>query len=334
MERVYHFGPERHPLRTAIHQPASEGSMIGFAVSRALRVVITLWLIVTAVFFATRFSGDAIDYIGGDGLTTEARQALVAYYGLDRSMMTQYWLFLSSMLDGNFGTSLIERRPVTTIFLERIWPSLSLAAGAIAVTMIVSIPAGVLAAIYRRSAIGSGIMALAFLGYAIPNFVLAILLLLLFSFTLQWLPSSGTGTPTHYVMPVLALSAFFIASLTRFTRNAMLDVLHQDYLRTARAKGMPERVVILKHGLRNALITILSVLGLQITMLIAAGSVTIETVFAWRGVGDLLVTAALRRDYPVLQFGVLAVSFAVVLINCLVDVAYAWADPRVRLAKS
>src|SRR5690606_17392186 len=180
----------------------------------------------------------------------------------------------------------------------------------------------------------SMIMGVAFLGYAIPNFVLAVLLILTLSFWLGWLPSSGNGSLAHFVMPVVALSAFYIASLTRFTRNAMLDVLSQDYLRTARAKGLAEPRVIFKHALRNALITILSVLGLQIAGLAAAGNVVIETIFAWRGIGEMLVTAALRRDYPVLQFGVIAVALAVILINTLVDLAYGAADPRVRLARS
>jgi ABC-type dipeptide/oligopeptide/nickel transport system permease component len=305
-----------------------------FVAGRVLRMLFTVWLIVTAVFFATRLSGDAIDFIGGEGIAPDARQALVAYYGLDQSMTTQYGRFLAAMLDGNFGLSLIERRPVTAIFLERIWPSLSLAAGAVAVTLLVGVPAGIVAAVWRGRLAGGVVMTAAFLGYAVPNFVLAILLLLVFSFSLNWLPSTGNGTPLHYVMPVLALSAFYIAGLTRFTRNAMLDVLHQDYMRTARAKGLPERTVILKHGFRNALVTVLSVLGLQVTALIASGSVTIETVFAWRGVGDLLVTAALRRDYPVLQFAVLALSCAVVVINGLTDIAYAAVDPRIRMGRT
>jgi ABC-type dipeptide/oligopeptide/nickel transport system permease component len=174
-------------------------------------------------------------------------------------------------------------------------------------------------------------MTVAFLGYAIPNFVLAILLVLTFSFWLGWLPSSGNGTAAHFIMPVITLAAFYIAGLTRFTRNAMLDVMSQDFLRTARAKGLPERIVIVRHAVRNALITVLTVLGLQLAVMIAAGSVVVETVFAWRGIGDLLVNSALRRDYPVLQFGVLAVACGVVIVNTLVDLAYGVADPRVRL---
>jgi len=295
--------------------------MFEFVISRVLRTCLTVAVIVTAVFFATRFSGNAIDFLGGEGLSAKDRQLLVEYYGLDGSYGEQFVRYIASLMDGNFGLSLIERRPVAVIFAERVWPSLQLLIG-------------IAAAIYRNSWIGNAIMGGAFFGYAIPNFVLAILLLLIFSFWLGWLPSTGNSTWLHFVMPVTALSTFYIAGMTRFTRNAMLDVLSQEYLRTARAKGLPERVVIFKHALRNANITILSVLGLQIAGLAAAGSVVIETVFSWRGIGELLVSAAIRRDYPVLQFGVLAVALAVIVINLLVDLAYGLADPRVRLGRN
>lgn len=308
--------------------------MAGFLIQRLIRTAITLFVIVTAVFFATRLSGDAVDFIAGEGLTTEGRAAMIEYFGLNEPVWYQYWRYLYGLLDGNFGLSFIERRPVATIFLERIGPTLELAGLALLVTLFISLPAGVMAATRRGTALDAGIMAASFIGYALPNFVLAILLLLTFSFWLGWLPSTGSSTPWHYVMPVATLAAFYVASLTRFVRGAMLDVLGQDYLRTARAKGVPEHRVILKHALRNALITVLSVLGLQVTGMIAAGNVVVETVFAWRGVGDLLVSAALRRDYPVLQFGVLAVACAVVVINTVVDLLYAAADPRIRLSRS
>ncbi|SSC69874.1 unnamed protein product [Ciceribacter sp. T2.26MG-112.2] len=308
--------------------------MFEFVISRVLRTCLTVAVIVTAVFFATRFSGNAIDFLGGEGLGAKDRQLLVEYYGLDGSYGEQFVRYIASLMDGNFGLSLIERRPVAVIFAERVWPSLQLLIGAVLLTLVVSVPAGIAAAIYRNSWIGNAIMGGAFFGYAIPNFVLAILLLLIFSFWLGWLPSTGNSTWLHFVMPVTALSTFYIAGMTRFTRNAMLDVLSQEYLRTARAKGLPERVVIFKHALRNANITILSVLGLQIAGLAAAGSVVIETVFSWRGIGELLVSAAIRRDYPVLQFGVLAVALAVIVINLLVDLAYGLADPRVRLGRN
>jgi ABC-type dipeptide/oligopeptide/nickel transport system permease component len=292
----------------------------------------TFFAIVTLTFFATRISGNQIDFVIGQGITDEDRVLLTRYYGLDGSVWTQYLAFLRAFADGQFGLSFLERRPVVDIVAERLWPSAQLLIAAISLTLVVSVPLGVLAALHRRSWIGSAVMTLAFLGYAVPNFVLAIFMVLALSYWLNWLPVVGNGSPAHFIMPTIALSAGLIAALTRFTRNAMLDVLGQDYMRTARAKGLPERLVILKHGLRNAGITILSVLGLQVAALAAAGSVVVESIFAWPGVGDMLVRAAITRDYPVLQFGVLSVAIAVIAINAAVDLAYAWADPRLRHA--
>jgi peptide/nickel transport system permease protein len=305
--------------------------MIEFLGSRLLRMAMTLWVIVSVVFLATRLTGNPIDFLMPEGLDAASRREMIAYWGLDRPVLEQYLLYWRSLLSGDFGLGLMERRPVSLIFTERFWQCASLLVATLALTIGVGVPAGVLAAVWRSDARGGGVLFAAFLGYAIPNFVLAILLLLVFSYTLHWLPSAGSGTIWHYVMPTLALSAYFVAALVRYTRNAMLDVLSQDYMRTARAKGLSEHRIILQHGLRNALIPVITVLGLQITTLVS-GAVVVETVFAWNGVGDLLVGATLRRDYPVLQFGVLVVASAVILVNLLVDLAYALVDPRVRLA--
>ncbi|MFT7028058.1 MAG: ABC-type dipeptide/oligopeptide/nickel transport system permease component, partial [Paracoccaceae bacterium] len=279
--------------------------MLRHAAATVFRMLMTFFVIVTLVFFATRLSGNPIDFVIGQGITEEDRVLLTEYYGLDGSIWTQYLAYLGTFTDGQFGLSFLERRPVADIVAERIWPSAQLLMTSIAFTIVVSIPAGVLAAIHRKDWIGSAVMTGAFLGYAVPNFVLATFMVLIFAYVLNWLPVVGNGTALHFIMPTLALSAGLIAALTRFTRNAMLDVLGQDYMRTARAKGLPERLVILKHGLRNASITVLSVLGLQVAALAAAGSVVVESIFAWPGIGDMLVRAALTRDYPVLQFGVL-----------------------------
>ena len=305
--------------------------MLAFLGGRLLRMAITLWVIVSAVFLATRLTGNPIDFLMPEGLDAASRREMIAYWGLDRSVAEQYALFWKSLLSGDFGLGLMERRPVAAIFGERLRQSASLLLATLGVTVALGVPLGILAALWRGQGRGQGVLLVAFLGYAIPNFVLAILLLLVFSYTLHWLPSAGSGSLLHYVMPTLALSAYFIAALTRYTRNAMLDVLSEDYMRTARAKGLSERAVILRHGLRNALIPVITVLGLQITTLVS-GAVIVETVFAWNGVGDLLVGATLRRDYPVLQFGVLLVAGAVILVNVAIDLAYAAADPRVRLA--
>ena len=305
--------------------------MLRFLASRLLRMVVTLWAIVTIVFFATRVSGNAVDFLMPDGMDAVSRQAMIAYWGLDKPVLQQYWSFWNGLLHGQFGIGLGERRPVVDILSARVWNSVSLLLTTLVVTICVGVPVGIVAALWRKSAAGSALLLAAFMGYAIPNFVLAILLILVFSFTLQVLPSSGSTTPLHYVMPTIALSAYFVAALIRFTRTAMLDVLSQDYIRTARAKGMSERQVVFNHALGNALIPVITVLGLQVTTLVS-GAVIVETVFAWNGIGDLLVSATLTRDYPVLQFGVLCVASVVILVNIVVDLGYAAADPRVRSA--
>ncbi|GHH03186.1 ABC transporter permease [Pseudodonghicola xiamenensis] len=304
--------------------------MLSYTLRTLTRMALTFFVIITIVFFATRLSGNAVDFVVGEGITSEDRALLIKYYELDQPLFTQYLAFLKSFTDGQFGLSFIERRPVSQIVVERLWPSAQLLLSAMGLTLLVSLPLGIAAALWRKSWIGSAVMVVAFLGYAVPNFVMAIVMVLVFSYWLNWLPVVGNGTPWHFIMPTIAMAGVLIAALTRFTRNAMLDVLGQDFMRTARAKGLPESRVILKHGLRNAGITILSVIGLQVAGLAAAGSVVIESIFAWPGIGDLLVSSALRRDYPVLQFGVVTVALAVIVINAAVDLAYAWADPRLR----
>ena len=305
--------------------------MVNFVMFRLIRMCVTIFALVSIVFFATRFTGDAIDYLMPEGLDPAGRSAMMAYWGLDRPLFEQYILFWRSIFEGHFGLSLLERRPVEIIFGERVTRSLLLLVGTLLVTIMIGVPAGIAAAVWRKSTLGSVILAVAFIGYSIPNFILAIMLILVFSFTLHWLPSSGAASLAHFIMPTMALASYFAAALARYTRNAMLDVLSQDYIRTARAKGLSESSVILKHGLRNALIPVVTVIGLQITTLVS-GAVVVETVFAWNGIGDLLVGATLRRDYPVLQFGVLVVASVVVIVNILVDCTYAALDPRIRLS--
>ena len=304
--------------------------MLSRTLRTLLRMTITFFVIVTLVFFVTRLSGNPIDFVLGEGLTAEDREILTRYYALDRPIWDQYIAFLRGFTDGEFGLSFIERRPVAEIVAERIGPSLQLLAAAMTVTLALAIPLGVVAAVWRDRWIGSAVMALAFLGYAIPDFVLAVFLVLTFAYWLNWLPVMGNGTALHFLMPTAVLSAALVAALMRFTRNAMLDVLGQDYMRTALAKGLPDSRVILRHGLGNAWITILSVVGLKLAGLAASGSVVVESVFSWPGIGDLLVSSAIRRDYPVLQFGVIAVAFAVIVVNTLTDLAYGLADPRMR----
>lgn len=307
--------------------------MTRYILRTLFKMAMTLFVIITLVFFATRLTGSPLETFLGEGLTQEDRELMIDYFGLNGSIWEQYLRYLRGVVEGNFGLSFLERRPVAEIVAERVWPSLQLLLASLALTLCVALPLGVLAAIYRSSWIGSAIMAVAFVGYAVPNFVIAIFMVLLFAFSWNVLPVVGNGTWAHFIMPTIAMSGVLIAALTRFTRNAMLDVLGQDFMRTARAKGLPETVVILKHGLRNAGVTVLSVLGLQIAGMAAAGNVVVEAIFSWPGIGELLVSAAITRDYPVLQFGVISVAMAVVVVNAVTDIAYAYADPRIRMAQ-
>lgn len=310
------------------------GQLLAIYIAKTLaKMVLVIFVIITVVFFATRLSGSPLDTFLGDGLTEEDRAIMIEYFGLNGSIWEQYVRYLRGVLEGNFGLSFLERRPVADIVAERIWPSLQLINSALGLAIVLAVPLGVLAAIYRKSWIGSAIMVLAFVGYAVPNFIIATFMVLVLSFTLNWLPVVGNASWAHFIMPTIAMAALPLATIARFTRNAMLDVLGQDFMRTARAKGLPEYIVILKHGLKNAGVTVLSALGLQIAILMASGSVVVEAVFSWPGIGELLVQSAITRDYPVLQFSVITVSIAVVVINALTDIAYGLADPRIRLAR-
>ncbi|MEQ9153362.1 MAG: ABC transporter permease [Parvibaculum sp.] len=304
--------------------------MLRYLSIRTVRALVTLWVVLTVVFVATRITGNTVDFLLPEGTDPESRAAIVRYLGLDRSLPEQYVIYLREFLSGNFGLSLYERRPVEVIYLERLGPSLALYTAALTFAMGLGLPLGIVAALKRNTRLAQGIVGVAFLGYAIPNFVLAILLLLIFSFHLGWLPSAGAATPWHFVMPTLAVGAGLLAAVVRFTRSSMLDVLGQDYLRTARAKGIAESAVVFRHALRNALIPILTVVGLQVTNVLGA-AVIIETVFAWPGLGEQIVQATIRRDYPTLQFGVIGFAAIVVTVNLAVDLLYSVADPRVRV---
>lgn len=293
------------------------------------KMALTLFAIITLVFFATRLSGSPLETFLGDGLTEEDRMLMIEYFGLEGSIWQQYVAYLRGMLEGNFGLSFLERRPVAEIVAARIWPSLQLLLSALAVTLCVALPLGILAALYRTSWIGSAIMALALVGYAVPNFVIATFMVLIFAFVLNWLPVVGNGTWAHFIMPTIAMSGVLIAALTRFTRNAMLDVLGQDFMRTARAKGLTRRQALMRHGLRNAMIPVLTIIGMQFSFLLA-GAIIIEQVFFLPGLGRLIFQSISARDLIVVESVVMLLVFMVILVTFLVDLAYAAVDPRLR----
>ena len=307
--------------------------MLDFLARRILGALATLCCVITAVFFATRLSGNAMDYLLPPGTDAQTNAAMVQQFGLDQPLWVQFFRFVGGLLHGDMGLSFYERRPVVDIYAERLPNTLQLFAYALLISVIAGVPLGIVAALKRGTAMGSAIMALAFIGYATPNFVLAIIMILVFSLKLHWLPSSGSMTALHFLMPALVLSALMLAEIIRFTRNAMLDVLGQDYIRTARAKGMPKFLVVGKHALRNAAIPVVTVIGLQVAGMVGR-CVVIEAVFATKGIGDLVVFAAIGRDYPVLQFGVILIATLVVVTSVLIDLLYALIDPRVKVTAS
>lgn len=304
--------------------------MISFVAGRTLRMLVTVFVVFTLAFFASRYSGSVIDSMFQYGCDAECRQGMLAYLDLNGSYLEQYGRFWSKVLDGNFGDSLYERRPVTEIYGERIGNTLKLFLAAYVFSIVVGVPLGILSAVRRGSGTSTAIMTVAFLGYATPNFILSIFFVLLFSFTLHWLPSAGNDTWVHFIMPVMALGLFMMASTLRFTRSAMLEVLSADFVRTARAKGLSDFVVVGKHALRNAAIPIVSILGLQAAGFIGA-VVLVESVFALRGIGDLVVRAAILRDYTLLQFGVIVWAGVATGVAFVVDVVYGMLDPRIRV---
>jgi ABC-type dipeptide/oligopeptide/nickel transport system permease component len=303
--------------------------MSTFLVRRSLRALLTLVVVLSAVFVATRLTGDPTLFLLPDDASPAMRSELRATLGVDGPLVTQYVAYLGALARGEFGTSYYERRPVADMLGERIGPTFLLAICSLALALALGIPAGILAALHRDSPLDRAVMTLSFSAYAVPNFVLGIGLIFLFSLTLRWLPSSGSGGWEHLVMPVVTLGASSAALLARLTRGSVLDTLYQDYVRTARSKGLAQRAVVLKHVMRNAFTPVLTVLGLQIGTIVA-GSVVVETVFAWPGVGRMIVRAVQQRDFPVLQFAVVVVAASVVVANLIVDLAYAVIDPRVR----
>lgn len=305
--------------------------MTRFWIIRIIRTVLTLWFVVTFTFVVLRTSGDpVVALLGAEAMPAEIAQ-FRAQWGLDQPLWVQYLRYFGQMATGHFGISYRDGRQVVDIIGERVPWTLLLGLVAYVVAAGVGIPAGIIAALNRGRFLDRAIMMFAVFGFALPNFFLGILMILLFSLVLQVLPSSGTGTIWHLVMPALTLGTFTAGSLARFTRSAMLEVLDRPYMRAAAAKGVPKWRRILQHALPNASIPIVTVIGLNLGHLIA-GAIVVETVFAWPGVGRLLVQAVSSRDLAVVQALVLVMAATMVTANLVVDLVYGLLDPRIREA--
>ena len=273
--------------------------------------------------------GDVAQVIAGLDGTAEDVELIRRDLGLDRPLYEQYLTFLWRSLQGDFGRSAVTKRPVVEEIGSRIWPTAELAIAAFAVSIVVGLIAGIVSATKRYTIWDNLATLIALIGVSMPVFWLGLMLMLLFSVTLGWLPSSGAGTPAQLVLPALALGSASTAIIARQTRSGLLEVLGQDYVRTARAKGLTERVVLVRHALKNALIPTITVAGLQVGFLMG-GSVLAETVFARPGLGRLLVDSIARRDIPVVQTTIMLLSVTFVFVNLAVDLLYVKLDPRIQ----
>ncbi|MFD2239366.1 ABC transporter permease [Aureimonas populi] len=302
---------------------------------RLLDAVPTVLLVLTLVFVALRLlPGDPAMVALGDYATPEQLALFRAQMGLDIPIWQQYFVFLKDMLTLDFGQSLISGQQVTTLIWRNLPFTLELTLAAVLIGILIGIPFGVWAAVKRNRLPDSGMRTFSLLGYAIPDFYLGALLLIAFALNLQWFPINGGGEGFvdrlhHLVLPAVTLATIKIAFLGRLTRTSILEVLSKDYVRTARAKGAGERRVIYRHALRNALLPVTTGIGLSILSTLS-GSVAVELVFNRPGLGSMLVTAIAERDYPVIQAGVVIFALSVVVVNLLVDLAYAFIDPRLR----
>ena len=285
--------------------------------------------VVTLVFVALRMSGDpAATMLPGDASVEELRDLRHAL-GLDQPLLVQYVRFLGSAVTGDFGTSLRHQEPAMALVLERLPATLELAFAALILSVVVGVPLGIIAALRRGKLADIAAMAFAVVGQATPYFWMGIMLILVFAVELRWVPTSGRGGFERLILPAVTLGTHFMAVLARLTRTSMLEVLGQNYVVTARAKGLTERAVVLVHALKNAAVPVVTLIGLQFGTLLG-GAVVTETIFAWPGVGRLAVQSIFVRDYPVVQAGVFVLALSFVAINLLVDLLYGWLDPRTR----
>lgn len=305
--------------------------MTRFWLIKLARTIVTLWFVVTFAFVVLRTSGDPVQTLLGPDALLEEIEQFREEWGLDRPLIVQYGLYAYNVLRGEFGKSYRDGRAVTTIIAERVPWTLLLGGAAYLLSVLVGVPAGILAALRRNGVVDRLIMSIAVFGFALPSFFLGILLILLFSLSLRWLPSSGTGTVWHLVMPALSLGLFTAGTLARFTRSAMLEVLSKLYMRAAKAKGASAWRRVLRHALPNAAIPVVTIIGLNLGALVS-GAIVVETVFAWPGVGRLLVSAVSARDLAVVQALVLLVAFTMVAANLIVDLLYGVLDPRIRVS--
>lgn len=303
--------------------------MIGYVLSRTLRALLTVGLIVTVAFFVLRLSGDPAITILGPEAPPEAYAAFRRSWGLDQPLWVQYVRYFLAILQGDLGNSMRDGRAALDVVVERVPLTLAITVPALLLKLLVGLPAGVYAALHRNTWLDRAIMAFSVLGYTVPSFVLGLVLAMVFAVQLGWLPSGGSDSWRHAILPIVTMGLAGAAIIARFTRSAMLEALGQPYVRTGLAKGLTWPRVVVRHALPNAAIPTLTIAGFMVGSLVA-GAVVVESVFSWPGVGRLLVQAVANRDLAIVQVILLLVGFTMVAANLAVDIVYGWVDPRLR----
>lgn len=303
--------------------------MGAYLIRRLLRTLLVLWGVSTIVFIVTRLSGDPVMLMVPPDMPRAQVEQVRHQFGLDRPLPVQYATFLRKAATGDFGISIRQRQPALQLALQRLPATLQLAMLSFLFAVFVGVPLGIIAAVKPRSLFDNVTMTIAVVGQAVPTFFLGILLIIFVAVQLHWLPVGGRDDWRTWILPTITLGTYAMASIARLTRAAMLEVLTQDYVRTGRAKGLSERAVILRHAFRNALIPIVTIMGLQFGTLLG-GAVVTETIFSWPGLGLLAIYGIRNRDYPVVQASVFLAACAFVLVNLAVDLLYGQLDPRIR----
>ena len=300
-----------------------------FIVKRVGYALLSLALLSITIFLFVRLTGDPAVLLVEPGASRGDLEAVRKDLGLDRPLVTQYLQFMGNLFRGDLGQSFYYRTPVFELYLSRLPNSLLLAAAAMAISLVIGIPSGIIAAVRVNQWWDSAGKIFALLGLSLPSFWVGLVMILFFSVYLGWLPSSGSGTVLHLIMPAFALGWYFAAAHMRLTRSSMLEVLGSEYVKLARIKGLPEALVIGKHAFKNALIPVLTLAGINLVIMINV-AVVVETVFAWPGIGRLLYEGITFRDFPIVQATVLLAGGMIVIVNLLIDILYAVIDPRIR----
>jgi peptide/nickel transport system permease protein len=300
-----------------------------YIIKRILYAWVSLVLLSITIFCLVRISGDPALLMVEPGAPEEALQAIRQEFGLDKPWVVQYAVFVTNIVQGDFGTSIYYHYPAFDLYLQRLPASLLLAVVAMAISLLLGIPIGIVSAVRVNTWFDTLGKTFALLGLSLPSFWVGLMLILLLSVYLGWLPSSGSGRLEHIIMPAFSLGWVFTAAHTRLARSAMLEVLGSEYIKLARIKGLSERLVIIKHAFKNAIIPVLTLAGINLVLMVNV-AVVVESVFAWPGVGRLLYEGIAFRDFPVVQTTVLMGGVMIVGINLIVDILYAYVDPRIR----